>query len=157
MGIKEIGGVERASSVLANKIKEYDDYPTNLNNNSNKPTSLSQNQVQQTSNINLLPQTNTTNSSRKSSVSEYVYGTPPLSYMSTRTLIHEREPSFNLADEQTIGDMIRTSQNSISASHNLLKLSNSVNHDILKRNPKCFGAKFMGQPGRFALTFIVEP
>jgi hypothetical protein len=147
MGIKEIGGTERASSVLANKLKEYDDFPTNLNNN-NKHSSLSQNQSQQTSSINLLPQTNTTNSSRKSSVSEYVYGTPPLSYLSSRTLIHEREVSFNLADEQTIGDMIRSSQNSISASHALMKSSNSINHDILKRHPKCFGAKFMGQPGK---------
>ena len=151
MGIKEIGGVERASSVLANKLKDYEELPSNLNNNLNKHSSLSQNQSQQTSSISLQPQTNTTNSSRKSSVSEYIYGTPPSSLMSTRTLIHEREASFNLADEQTIGDMIRTSQNSISASHNLLKSSNFINHDILKRNPKCFGAKFMGQPGN--ITF----
>lgn len=148
MGIKEIGGVERASSVLANKLKDYEEIPSNLNNNLNKHSSLSQNQSQQTGSINLQPQTNTTNSSRKSSVSEYIYGTPPSSLMSTRTL---REASFNLADEQTIGDMIRTSQNSISGSHNLLKSSNFINHDILKRNPKCFGAKFMGQPGN--ITF----
>ena len=142
MGIKDVSG-DRASSAVPTKLKEDDEYPSALN--TNKQTSLSQQLSHQTSNINLVPQTNTTNSSRKSSVSEYVYGTPPFSsYMSSRTLIHEREGSINLADEQTIGDMIKTNQN-------MLKSSNSVNHDILKRNPKCFGAKFMGQPGKLCV------
>ena len=145
MGVKEIG-VERALSALPTKLKEDDEYLhlTDMQSKTSKqPSMIGQYQTLQPGQAGNMAQTNTTNSSRKSSVSEYVYGTPPFSsYISNRTIIHEREGSINLADEQTIGDMIRTN-------HNILKSSNSVNHDILKRNPKCFGAKFTGQPGEF--------
>lgn len=89
---------------------------TTLNNNNN-----------QTSTTALHIQPNTTqNSSRKSSISEYGYGTPPsnLTSILSNRMMNERE-SINLND--------------------------IVGHDFLKRNPKCFGAKFSGLPEQFII------
>ena len=133
LDLDQIEKDERAVSSLAAKLKEEDDYAT-LNN---AKLLNSQQAANANCNVsNLLPQTtNTTNSSRKSSISEYVYGTPPThltSYLSTKTLTNEtREPSFNL-DEPTI--VIKSS-------------SSAFSHEFLRRNLKCFGAKFSGPPG----------
>ena len=70
---------------------------------------------------------NTTNSSRKSSISlEYGYGTPPTTLTSilNNRMGSERE-SINLND--------------------------LVGHDFLKKNPKCFGAKFGGLANHFII------
>ena len=133
---------DRSASALAyQKQKEEDDFGQN-----GKLVSLTQ---QQQPNLNLLPHTNTTNSSRKSSISGDVYGTPPTSsILSSRTLINERDTSFNLNDDFSIGD-IRPPSISI------LKSSSSMYHDFLKKNPKCFGAKFSGLPGGRKKNFIL--
>ncbi len=123
---------ERASSSLVTKLKEDDDYPSNLGKPYFQPLN------------NILPHTNTTNSSRKSSISECVAGTPPTS-TSVRTLINEpRDLSINFNDEQT--DMNRKTNNSMSNSTVSILKSSSIafNHDFLKRNHKSFGARFSG-------------
>jgi hypothetical protein len=108
-----------------------------------------------TNTSNLMPQSNTTNSSRKSSISEYTYGTPPSTgYLGTRANTNEREGSINLNEELQVNERTSISTSfTKSASFNLLKSSSSAHiaHEFLKRNPKCFGAKFSGLPGKNAL------
>lgn len=137
---------DRSTSALAyQKQKDEDDF-----GQTNKLVSLTQQQ-----NLNLLPLTNTTNSSRKSSISEVVYGTPPSnSLLGSRAFVNERDPSFNLDPDFNNGDFRSTS---ISISTNYKTSSSTMNHDLLKKNPKCFGAKFSGLPGKrkkMSLLFI---
>jgi hypothetical protein len=113
--------------------------------------------------------TNTSNSSRKSSFSEYTCGTPPTTNLqclinnnnnNNKTLGNaERETSVNVNDDQVESHFVKSSfTNSISIgnSHNLLKSSSSTlsAHEFLKKYPKCFGAKFTGLPGIFG-DFLV--
>lgn len=86
-------------------------------------------------------QPNTSNSSRKSSFSEFgCYGTPPTNLTSRSILDRE---SFNLTDENN--ELFRNS-NSISITHStILRSTSSV--DFLRKYPKTFGAKFCGLPG----------
>jgi hypothetical protein len=109
--------------------------------------------------INQSLQPATTTSSRKSSFSEYGYSTPPTnisSYLSSRTIIQERDTSFT--DDQTynigVNDLIlnrnhNSASFSIATTQNILKSSSNAltAHEFLKKNPKCFGAKFSGLPG----------
>ena len=106
---------------------------------------------------------NTTNSSRKSSISEYTtFGTSPAA--NTMSLLgpnsrnlgknSEREASFNLPnDDQDTASMQFLSgagRNSININvHGVLKSSSAslAAHEFLKKHPKCFGAKFSGLPG----------
>lgn len=85
-----------------------------------------------------LQQTNTTNSSRKSSISEYTYGTPPTSNLtSIRTVTNnERESSFNQESANFVNELIRPSLNHAN-SHNLLKSASSIisPHEFLKKIP----------------------
>lgn len=113
--------------------------------------------------------TNTTNSSRKSSISEHTAcGTSPAN--NTTTLLgpnsrgtlaktSEREASFNLPNEdQEIMPsqyLTGTGRNSINiGSSGVLKSSSAslAAHEFLKKHPKCFGAKFTGLPG-FILSY----
>lgn len=99
---------------------------------------------------------NTTNSSRKSSFSENTCGTTPTnvnSLITNRTLVNDREPSFNLIDEQSQYENqlnMTNLTNCIATVHNLFKSSSTLTaHDFLKKYPKCFGAKFTGLPGNY--------
>lgn len=128
------------------KMKEEDDLPNMHLISKQNPTSA------------LQLYSNTTNSSRKSSFSEYTaYGTPPTnlnSILNNKTLI-ERDTSFTQNDDQSDMPYVRnphTNSISISNTHNLpnlLKSSSSTlsAHEFLKKYPKCFGAKFSGLPG----------
>ena len=129
--------MERSSSAHTNlKIKEEDDSSSNINVSIKGGLFTSNNhQIQP----------NTSNSSRKSSISEFGYGTPPTN-LTTRSIL-DRE-SFNLTDENN--DLFKINVNSLSInSHSLLRSSSAllVGHEFLKQHPKCFGAKFCGLPG----------
>ncbi len=98
--------------------------------------------------LTMMPNTNLTarhigqsaspNSSRKSSFSEINYGTPPaIELPSGKAYIEE-----NQAEEI----MTRTSL-SINIPHTMIR----SNHDFLKKNPKCFGAKFTNLPEQFLI------
>lgn len=113
---------------------------------------------------------NTTNSSRKSSISEHTAygGTSPAnttSLLAANIQRKERDASFHLAnDDQDAISQYMTSttaqlgRNSINIGVNtsgsasgggVLKSSSAsmAAHEFLKKNPKCFGAKFTGLPG----------
>lgn len=101
--------------------------------------------LKQTATNNNPIQPNTSNSSRKSSFSEFGgFGTPPTNLTSRSILDRE---SFNLTDENS--EFYRNS-NSISIQHStILRSTSSV--DFFK-SPKIFGAKFCGLPGFKKIT-----
>jgi hypothetical protein len=102
-------------------------------------------------------QTNTTNSSRKSSISDHLGNSPSnLNYFASNRagLNSERDPSINQGDETSSiynnnidGFRTTNASNSISLSHNLFKTA----HNFLKKNPKCFGARFTNLPEQFII------
>lgn len=100
---------------------------------------------------------NTTNSSRKSSLSEYTaYGTSP-NPTGLKPFNQERDVSFNILNddqESTIQYVTAAGRNTSSISicnphGGALKSSSSslAAHEFLKKYPKSFGAKFSGLPG----------
>lgn len=144
------------------KLKDNDeDMISSLTNTTSLISGIKQ------SNINQSLQPATTTSSRKSSFSEYGYSTPPTnisSYLSNRTIIQERDTSFT--DDQTtysigMSDLMLSGRNpnstsfSLATTQNILKSSSNAltAHEFLKKNPKCFGAKFSGQPGKYLYFF----
>ena len=114
----------------------------------------------------------TTNSSRKSSFSEpggggggggNLFGTPPIAHVGASALMmrpsvtFDRDHSLNWPDDEswntTAAAGFMTNQRglgqsiSISMPHSLMKSA----HDFLKKNPKCFGARFTSLPEVFAI------
>lgn len=132
------------------KLKEEEDYGT-LNPTKQLPFQSSLQPIISNSNNNQT--NNTTSSSRRNSYnSESNYSTPPSNFnslISNRTLIQERD-SFNLIDDPTSygNDLIMRNSNNFNIPQNLLKSSSTalIAHEFLKKNPKCFGAKFTGLP-----------
>lgn len=116
---------------------------------------------------------NTTDSSRKSSISENI-GVSPVAtnaknnmvnifFSQSRALINKvavnetkRDVSFQLTNDDQDAKLFNhyvvpnNRTISTSASHTVLKSSSSslTAHDFLKKYPKCFGAKFTGLPGK---------
>jgi hypothetical protein len=130
---------ERSSSIYNNlKLKEEID---EANISIKQPYSASQ-----------PIQPNTSNSSRKSSISEFgiFAGTPPSNYLISRNILDKYEDENNDYRMNSISFNMN--------SHSLLRSSSAllVGHEFLKRHPKCFGAKFSGLPGIlfFYLCFI---
>ena len=121
--------LERSSSVQASlRLKEDDESGSGAGKLS---TDLVSSKQQYTH----IP-ANTTNSSRKSSFSEFCSGTPPVNanFLNTRIGNNERDSVGNIMDEG-ISQLLRP-----------LSTANP-GHDFLKKNPKCSGAKFTGLPG----------
>jgi hypothetical protein len=93
----------------------------------------------------MLP-SNTPNSSRKSSFSEFNYGTPPAA-AEMQPMRSYAAPTVNVDENGQIDDIMTCTSVSISIPHTMLR----SNHDFLKKHPKCFGAKFTNLPEQFLI------
>ena len=162
---------ERTSSSLTNRTN------TNNNNREEEEDTFGKNQSLSSQFAN----TNTANSSRKSSISEAIIsGTPPaasLSKVSSRTLVNERD-SITISDEYAMSttellSSRTTAKNSMSLSNPtnlLISTSGAIFHSYTNKSisekyivpyPKMFCVKFSGLPEQLLIMrneeFIYNP
>ena len=149
---------ERASSSQAYKNRDDDENLGRMGQNNLPPT------LHQSLLAHIQP--NTSNSSRKSSISEMGYGTPPttnasLSIVSSRTIVNERDSitqsddhtSINTVDTKTAATSITNPLNLLKSSSGGLFVSFEPSSPVMKSvekyiipYPKTFAAKFSGLP-----------